>query len=116
DESMDTAQLAGPPQPWEFRSKPAWQRLIVMLGGVFVNIVLGIFIFWMLTLKYGDPYRSNDRLADGVVPGVIGKSIGIQAGDKILEIDGQKIVRFEELLSSRVLLGNVTLTIERNGK
>ncbi len=116
DESMDTAQLAGPPQPWEFRSKPAWQRLIVMLGGVIVNIVLGIFIFWMLTLKYGDPYRSNDRLTDGVVPGVIGKSIGIQAGDKILEIDGQKVVRFEELLSSKVLLGNVTLTIERNGK
>src|SRR5690606_25142566 len=85
DESMDTAQLAGPPQPWEFRSKPDWQRLIVMLGGVIVNIVLGIFIFWMLTLKYGDPYRSNDRLTDGVVPGVIGKSIGIQAGDKILE-------------------------------
>src|SRR5690606_40870258 len=51
DESMDTEQLAGPPQPWEFRSKPAWQRLIVMLGGVAVNIVLGMFIFWMLTFK-----------------------------------------------------------------
>ena len=51
DESMDTAQLAGPPQPHEFRSKPAWQRLIVMLGGVTVNIILGIFIFWILTIK-----------------------------------------------------------------
>ena len=60
DESMDSEQLAGPPQPWEFRSKPAWQRLIVMLGGVTVNIVLGIFIFWMLTLKNGETFIPND--------------------------------------------------------
>src|SRR3546814_14527643 len=52
DESMDTEQLKGEPQPWEFRSKPAWQRLIVMMGGIIVNIILGIFIFWMLTFKY----------------------------------------------------------------
>src|SRR5215217_3035303 len=54
DESMDVEQMALPPEPWEFRSKPAWQRLIVMLGGIIVNIIVGIFIFWMLTFKYGE--------------------------------------------------------------
>jgi regulator of sigma E protease len=115
DESMDTEQMAGPPQPHEFRSKPAWQRLIVMLGGIFVNIVLGIFIFWMMTFKYGEAFISNDKLIQGIVPGSIGKDIGLVAGDRITEIDGEKVVRFDELLSSKVLMGGVDLTVERNG-
>ncbi|OKS85805.1 hypothetical protein RG47T_1251 [Mucilaginibacter polytrichastri] len=115
DESMDTDQLAGPPQPWEFRSKPAWQRLIVMLGGVTVNIVLGILIFWMLTLKYGESYVPNDSVKYGVVPGVVGKKIGLQAGDKITAVNGKPIVRFDELISSKVLMGNTELTVNRNG-
>jgi regulator of sigma E protease len=115
DESMDTEQMAGPPQPHEFRSKPAWQRLIVMLGGIFVNIVLGIFIFWMMTFKYGEAFISNDKLIQGIVPGSIGKDIGLVAGDRIIEIDGEKVVRFDELLSSKVLMGGVDLTVERNG-
>src|SRR5476651_1089442 len=71
DESMDTDQMAGPPQPWEFRSKPAWQRLIVMLGGITVNIVLGIFIFWILTAKFGDTYIPNSTAQYGIVPGIV---------------------------------------------
>ncbi|MGH7238207.1 MAG: site-2 protease family protein, partial [Candidatus Saccharimonadales bacterium] len=67
DESMDTEQLAGPPQPWEFRSKPAWQRLIVMLAGITVNIILGIFIFWVLTIKYGETYIPNSEAKYGIV-------------------------------------------------
>src|ERR1700712_5390635 len=98
DESMDTEQLAGPPQPWEFRSKPAWQRLIVMLAGIFVNIVLGIFIFWMLTLKYGETYTPIQNVKYGIVPGSIGKKMGLKAGDKITAVNGKKIVRFEELI------------------
>ncbi len=116
DESMDTDQLAGPAQPWEFRSKPAWQRLIVMLGGVTVNIVLGIFIFWMLTLKFGETYTPNDKLQYGIAPGIIGRNIGLQAGDKITAVNGKKIVRFEELTSSKVLFGNTALTVDRNGE
>ena len=116
DESMDTDQLAGPPQPWEFRSKPAWQRLIVMLGGVTVNIVLGIFIFWMLTLKNGETFIPNDKLPDGIAPGIIGREIGLQAGDRITEVNGITVKRFEELTSSKVLLGNTELTVQRNGK
>lgn len=115
DESMDTEQLAGPPQDWEFRSKPAWQRLIVMLGGVTVNIVLGIFIFWMLTLKYGETYIPNDKLPFGIAPGSVGRTIGLQAGDRIVAVNGKPIVRFEEVSSSKVLLGNSQITILRNG-
>ena len=116
DESMDTAQLAGPPQDWEFRSKPAWQRLIVMLGGVTVNIVLGIFIFWMLTLQYGETYVPNDKLPYGIAPGTIGRTIGLQAGDRIVAVNGKPVERFEEVNSSKVLLGNSKLTISRNGE
>src|SRR5690606_25547756 len=115
DESMDTEQMKGEPQPWEFRSKPAWQRLIVMLGGIIVNVILGIFIFWMLTFRYGETYIDNDRLVNGIVPGVIGKDIGLQAGDRIVKVDGERVVRFSDVLSSKVLMGGVTLTVERDG-
>lgn len=116
DESMDTEQLKGEPQPWEFRSKPAWQRLIVMMGGIIVNVVLGMFIFWMLTFKYGETYVDNTQLVNGITPGVIGKQIGLQAGDRIIEVDGQPIVRFQDLLGSKVLMGNTTLTVIRDGE
>lgn len=116
DESMDTEQLSGPPQPWEFRSKPAWQRLIVMLGGVTVNIFLGIFIFWMLIFKFGETYTPNDKLINGIAPGKIGKEIGLLPGDKVTAVNGKKIERFSELTSSKVLLGNSELTIDRNGE
>lgn len=116
DESMDTEQLAGPPQPWEFRSKPAWQRLIVMLGGVTVNIILGIFIFWMLIFNNGESLIPNDKLAGGVAPGIVGKEIGLQPGDRILAVNGKKIEYFNSVISSKVLLGDSELTIERNGE
>jgi regulator of sigma E protease len=116
DESMDTEQMALPAQPWEFRSKPAWQRLIVMLGGIIVNVIVGIVIFWIITFKYGESFTPNDQLVNGVHPGIIGKEIGIKDGDRILALNGQKVVRFEELISSKVLLGNTRLTVLRNGQ
>ncbi|MEZ0451338.1 RIP metalloprotease RseP [Sphingobacterium thalpophilum] len=115
DESMDTEQLKGEPQPWEFRSKPAWQRLIVMLGGIIVNIIVGILVFWMLTFKMGNTDIKMDQLVNGIVPGTIGESIGLKAGDKVLAIDGHRVENYSELISSKVLMGGVTLTIERNG-
>lgn len=115
DESMDTEQLKGEPQPWEFRSKPAWQRLIVMLGGIIVNIVVGVVVFWMLTFKMGNTDIKMDQLVNGIVPGSIGESIGLKAGDKVLSIDGHRIENYSELISSKVLMGGVALTVERNG-
>ena len=116
DESMDTEQLKEEPKPWEFRSKPAWQRLIVMLGGIIVNVIVGILVFWGLTYKYGESDIDNTKLVNGIVPGIIGKQIGLQAGDKILEVNGKQTVNFTDLLSSEVLLGDATLKVERAGQ
>lgn len=115
DESMDTEQMKLPAQPWEFRAKPAWQRLIVMLGGIIVNIIVGIIIFWAVTFTYGEDYIPNDQLANGIAPGKVGKEIGLKDGDRIIAINGQKVIRFNELISSKVLLSAPKLTVSRNG-
>ncbi|MEO9571106.1 MAG: RIP metalloprotease RseP [Polaribacter sp.] len=115
DESMDTEQMALPPQPWEFRSKPAWQRLIIMLGGVFVNFVLGIFIYIMLMYAYGEKFLPNENVTDGVwVQDSLAMNLGVQTGDKILTIDGEKIKKFSELTLGFVNGNN--FQIERNGE
>lgn len=117
DESMDTEQLKQEPQPWEFRSKPAWQRLIVMLGGIIVNVIVGIVVFWMLAFAYGESDVDNSKLAYGVVPGIIGKEVGIQPGDKIVQVNGKPAVGFQsDLLSADVMMGDAVLTIERQGE
>lgn len=114
DESMDTEQMALPPQPWEFRSKPAWQRLIIMLGGVFVNFVLGIFIYIMLMYAYGEKYLPNENVKDGVwVQDSLAINLGLQTGDKVLTIDGEKIKKFNELTLGFVNGNN--FQIERDG-
>ena len=115
DESMDTEQMALPPQPWEFRSKPAWQRLIIMLGGVFVNFVLGIFIYIMLMYAYGEKFLPNENVKDGVwVQDTLAMNLGLKTGDKILTIDGEKIKKFNELTLGFVNGNN--FQIERNGQ
>lgn len=116
DESMDTDQMAGPPQPWEFRSKPAWQRLIVMLGGVTVNIILGILIFWILTIRFGESYIPNNSVKYGIVPGVVGRKIGLIAGDKITAVNGKPVVKFDDLTSPKVLLENTVFTVQRGSQ
>ncbi|WP_443938455.1 RIP metalloprotease RseP [Pedobacter sp. MW01-1-1] len=116
DESMDTEQMAQPAQPWEFRSKPAWQRLIVMLGGVIVNIIVGVIIFWMLTFKYGETFTPNSGVVNGIQAGNAATEIGLKNGDKILAINGNKVLRFEELKSSKVLMGGTALTVIRGDK
>lgn len=114
DESMDTEQLQEEPKPWEFRSKPAWQRLIIMLGGVFVNFVLGIFIYIMLMYSYGEKYLPNENVADGVwVQDSLAISLGLQNGDKILSVDGEEIKKFRDI-TIEFINGN-NYTIERNG-
>ncbi|WP_347173258.1 RIP metalloprotease RseP [Polaribacter uvawellassae] len=114
DESMDTEQMALPPQPWEFRSKPAWQRLIIMLGGVIVNFVLGIFIYIMLMYSYGENYLPNKNVKGGVwVQDSLATSLGLKTGDKVLTIDGNEIRKFANL-PIEFINGN-NYTIERNG-
>jgi regulator of sigma E protease len=114
DESMDTEQLKEEPKPWEFRSKPAWQRLIIMLGGVFVNFILGIFIYIMLMYSYGEKYLPNENVTNGLwVQDSLAISLGLQNGDKILSVDGEEIKKFSDI-TIEFINGN-NYTIERNG-
>lgn len=117
DESLDTEQMRGEPKPWEFRAKPAWQRLIVMLGGIIVNVITGIIIFVVLTYKNGNTYLPASEARYGIVAYDLAKEIGLQTGDKIVRINGKPYKDFAEIRSSDVLLGNNSYyTIERNGK
>ena len=90
DESMDKEQMAKPPQPWEFRSKPAWQRLIIMLGGVTVNFILGIFIYIMMFSAWGENYVGIDDVKNGFSVSNDFKELGFQDGDKILNVNGEE--------------------------
>ncbi|MCS6822055.1 MAG: RIP metalloprotease RseP [Microscillaceae bacterium] len=114
DESLDTAMLKNKPEPYEFRAKPAWQRLIVMMGGIVVNIITGIFIFILLFYLYGETYIPAGHR---IVAGKYAQEIGLQTGDKILKINGESYTRFNELVGSAVFLSsNAYYTVERNGK
>jgi len=114
DESMDKEQMALPPQPWEFRSKPAWQRLIIMLGGVTVNFILAIIIYIGMAYVYGNTYIANSELKDGVwVSSPVGEELGFKTGDKIIAVDGKKVEKFNDVPYSVNFAKEVT--IERNG-
>jgi regulator of sigma E protease len=115
DESMDKAQMALPPQPWEFRSKPAWQRLIIMLGGVTVNFILAFIIYIGMAYAYGDMYLNNSELKDGIaVTSSVGEELGFKTGDKIIAVDGEKIAHFDDI-PMRLLFSKSAL-INRDGK
>ena len=116
DESLDKSQLAGPPQPWEFRSKPAWQRLIVMMGGIIVNVITGIVIYSAMVFHYGETYLPAREARYGIVAHDLAKQIGLQTGDKILEVNGKGVEKFSDIASPELLLGsNSQYTVERNG-
>jgi regulator of sigma E protease len=115
DESMDKEQLKQPGQPWEFRSKPAWQRLIIMLGGVVMNILLAFIIYAFILMVWGDKKIPTASMKYGihVVDSTLYK-YGLRNGDKILAVDGKEINDYEKL-RLRTLLGK-ELSIERNGQ
>jgi regulator of sigma E protease len=115
DESMDTEQMNTEPQPWEFRSKPAWQRLIIMLGGIIVNILLAWFIYTTMFATVGQKYISSEVVQkNGLAFGEIGKSVGFEDGDKIISVDGKFQPKFNWLIIDILLSENIVL--ERNGE
>jgi regulator of sigma E protease len=118
DESMDKDQMKQEPQPWEFRSKPAWQRLIVMLGGIFVNVVAGIIAMVILTYNLGDQYLpSSHPKTEGIVAYEYAEEMGFQTGDKILNINGEDYEAFRELRSPDLFLSSdAYYTVDRNGQ
>ena len=115
DESMDTEQMKQPAQPYEFRAKPAWQRLLIMVGGVLMNVVLAIAIYIGMSYAWGDRYLSNDNVKYGYVFNDLGKEIGFQNGDKILDIEGEPVDDYAKILPEIVFNQAEYVTVERNG-
>lgn len=115
DESMDTDQMKQPPQPWEFRSKPAWQRLIIMLGGVTMNILVAIFIYIMILFFRGEQKLPNANVKNGIsITDSLGYKIGLKNGDKILAVNDKPIAYFNDI-TAKLLVGD-RVTVERDGK
>lgn len=115
DESMDKEQMEKPPEPWEFRSKPAWQRLIIMLGGVIVNFLLAWVIYISIFMYYGESYIPVNKIPDGIYVDETSEKIGLLTGDNILAIDGNKVEKLDKYLNIDLLLGD-EVTVLRDGK
>ncbi|MDR2956001.1 MAG: RIP metalloprotease RseP [Prevotella sp.] len=119
DESMDKEQMAQPPKPWEFRSKPAWQRFLVMVGGVLFNFILAIFIFAMMLFVWGDKYLPLKNVKQGMYFSEQAKTGGFQDRDIILSADGKELGIGRGVLDMNTLMTFIdakTVTVERNGK
>jgi regulator of sigma E protease len=116
DESMDKEQMKQPAQPWEFRSKPAWQRLIIMLGGVTVNLVLGFLIYACMLWYWGESYVPTNKFTYGIATDSLAQSIGLRDGDQIKSVDGEYFDRFNKIPLKVVLGGAKTIEVERDGK
>lgn len=117
DESMDTEHLNKEPEPWEFRSKPAWQRLIIMLGGVTVNLILGFAIYMMVTFVWGKDIITSENLKDGFEVNEIMKPYGFSDGDKILKVDGEPFENVVDISKYLFLRDVSTVTVQHvNGK
>jgi regulator of sigma E protease len=115
DESLDTKDLNKTPEPWEFRAKPAWQRLIVMMGGIIVNIFIGVLISICVLYIYGEKdFSAKEVNKRGIVASSLGKEIGLKTGDKIIAVNGKPYEKFHQLRDADVLLSdNSYYTVQR---
>lgn len=118
DESFDKEQMQGEPQPWEFRSKTAWQRLIIMLGGVTVNFILGFLLYGMVLFIWGEEYLPSENVVYGIHADSLGQEMGLQDGDRILKVGDQPFERFNDRIVVReIIINNVSsLTIRRDNR
>ncbi len=117
DESFDREQMAQEPQPWEFRSKPAWQRLIIMLGGVTVNFILGFLLYGMVLFIWGEEYLPTKNVEYGIHADSLGVELGLQDGDQIVSIGNKPFEQFNEreIIREIVINSASSLTIDRAG-
>lgn len=117
DESMDQAQMAQEPQPWEFRTKPAWQRLIIMIGGVCMNVILAFVIYIGLIASYGEQYITTDEVNKyGIAVDSVGYNLGLRDGDKIISIDGKYVEDFSQIPMYIILEKPEYIDVERDGQ
>jgi regulator of sigma E protease len=116
DESMDLEQMKKPPQPYEFRSKKAWQRLLIMTGGVLFNLLLAILIYVFILFAWGKTYLPTSNAKYGIVTDSTGMTIGLKNGDKILSVDNQQIENFDDILKDILLNKRSSIQVDRNGE
>ena len=116
DESMDTAQMKQPVQPWEFRAKPAWQRLLIMLGGVLVNVLLAFAIYIGILFTWGETYLPAKNVTYGVVCDSVFQEMGMQKGDRIVSLDYREVERFSDIIPDILLNYPKTIQVVRNGE
>jgi regulator of sigma E protease len=117
DESMDLEQMKKPAQPWEFRSKPAWQRLIVMVGGVVMNVILAYIIYTGLLISQGSQYLPTSEVNKyGIATSELAREFGLKDGDKILSINGKHIENFQQIQMELILEGTEYIEVEREGE
>ena len=113
--AMDKEQIKQPPQPWEFRSKPAWQRLIILLGGVTMNVLFAFFLYAMILYKWGDTKLPMANVKNGIwITDSLMYDIGLRNGDKIIAVNGDTINYFNDL-PAKIILGK-QITFSRDGK
>lgn len=116
DESMDVEQMKQPAQPWEFRAKPAWQRLLIMLGGVLVNVLLAFAIYIAILFTWGETYLPAKNVTHGVVCDTIFRNMGMRNGDIVIALDHQKLERFSDIIPEMLLNHPTTLQVIRDGE
>lgn len=116
DESMDKEAMKLPPQPWEFRAKPAWQRLLIMVGGVLMNFLFAMVIYIGVLYAWGEQYLPTENVKYGIVVNETGEELGFKTGDKILTVDNQYIEQFSKIVPTIVLDGAKTVQVERDGR
>jgi len=118
DESFDKEQMKGPPQDWEFRSKPAWQRLIIMIGGVTVNFILGFFLFAMALWYWGEEYFPAENVKYGIAVDSLGYEMGLRDGDHIVSIGDKAFDKFSPgFFSSEIIINSASeTTVVRDGR
>jgi regulator of sigma E protease len=116
DESMDKEAMKLPPEPWEFRSKPSWQRLLIMVGGVLMNFLFAIIVYIGVLYAWGEEYLPTANVKYGIVVNEIGEQIGFRTGDKILTVDNRYVENFMKIIPSIVLDNAKSVQVERNGE
>lgn len=116
DESMDKEAMKQPAQPWEFRAKPAWQRLLIMLGGVMMNFIFAMVIYIGVLYAWGEQYLPTENVKYGIVANETGEKIGFETGDKILTVDNQYIENFNEIIPAIILDGAQSVQVLRKGQ
>jgi regulator of sigma E protease len=116
DESMDREQMKQPPQPWEFRSKKAWQRLLIMLGGVIVNFILALFIYILVFFRWGESYVPADRLEYGLMFDSTFVEMGLRNGDHVVALDGEQVEKWKSIHHDIVVNETSVIQVEREGQ